>query len=153
MSDPYLDAKVRQAAAQSSGSKRLAQKALVSWALKDERLLLGLVRPYLPAIVAAAVDRAMKRGVVGTLQAEPPRSPTLSREALDSVVDQIGRAWAENSRTDAPSAASAEGGGETVGAALGRDLLGGKAPARPQAGAAHKSALQTIAAAYKKSGR
>lgn len=156
MSDPYLDAKVKEAAAQASGSKRLAQKTLVSWAIKDERLMLSLVRPYLPAIVAAAVDRAMKRGVVQPLQAGPLRPQTLSREALDSVVDQIGQAWARNAQipqATASGSASASTEPETLGSVLGREVLGAAARARPEAGSEHKNAIRAIAAAYRKSGR
>jgi len=152
MSDPYLDAKVREAAAQASGSKRLAQKTLVSWALKDERLMLSLVRPYLPAIVAAAVDRAMKRGVVPPLQATAARPQTLSREALDSVVDQIGRAWAHTGPSSS-QAGQPQTEPETLGSALAGDILGGRARTRPEAGPQHRTAIQAIAAAYKKSGR
>lgn len=136
----YVDGKVREALMVAKGSRVMAQKLVITAALKDERLLQGLAAPFLKAIVGAAIERVMRRaGVAGTTAAGPTRpQATLSNEDLDAVLNQMGRSGA-GSPADARSAPSMS--------QAARILGGGAAPA-PAAGAKHETAMRTIAAAF-----
>jgi hypothetical protein len=64
--DAYVVEKVRDAVRASGGSRSAAQRLLVEWAQRDQRLLLGLTRGVLPALAGSVVARATKgRGAVG----------------------------------------------------------------------------------------
>ena len=58
MSEDYLRAKIKEAMDASCGERRDAQKLLITWAVRDPVLLLGLTKPHLKAIVAARIDQA-----------------------------------------------------------------------------------------------
>jgi len=64
--DGYVVEKVRDAVRASGGSRSAAQRLLVEWAQRDQRLLLGLTRGVLPALAGSIVARATKgRNAVG----------------------------------------------------------------------------------------
>jgi hypothetical protein len=56
MSEHYVSAKLHEALQATGGDKRDAQKLLITWAVRDPALLLGLTKPHLKAICAAAID-------------------------------------------------------------------------------------------------
>lgn len=65
----YVASKVREALEVSDGDKHAAQKLLITWAVRDSTLLLGLAKPHLKAIISAQVEHALrapkKRGSEG----------------------------------------------------------------------------------------
>lgn len=93
MADAYVDGKVREALVAAKGSRAMAQKLLMAWAVKDERLLLGMAQPFLKAITGAAIEGVARRG--GTAGASRPAQRSapaggLSREALERVLSRMG---------------------------------------------------------------
>lgn len=58
MSDAYVLSKAKEALAATNGDKRDAQKLLITWAVRDPTLLLGLAKPHLKAIAAAQIAHA-----------------------------------------------------------------------------------------------
>ena len=88
MSDSYVDGKVREALLAAKGSPSVAQQLLITWAVKDPNLLLGMAQPFLKAIAGAAVARAGRRSSAPARPAGP--SGALSREALERVLSRMG---------------------------------------------------------------
>jgi hypothetical protein len=80
---------VREALLAAKGSPSVAQKLLITWAVKDPDLLLGMAQPFLKAIAGAAVARTGRRTATPR-----PAGPggTLSREALERVLSRMGEA-------------------------------------------------------------
>ncbi len=60
MTDAYVQSKIKEALAATSGDKRDAQKLLITWAVRDQSLLLGLSKPHLKAIISAQIDHASR---------------------------------------------------------------------------------------------
>ncbi|CAK0778107.1 conserved hypothetical protein [uncultured Gammaproteobacteria bacterium] len=145
MSDSYVDDKVREALAACSGSRGQAQLLLIRWAIKDQRLLLGMCQPFLKAISTAAVERVVRRGGATPMAARTAQpAAVLPKDVLNSVLDRIGQG----------GLGGGLGGGSSVG------FGGGPAPvsvsARPEPGQAtsQEASLRTIAAAFgRKPGR
>ncbi|WP_448187946.1 hypothetical protein [Azospirillum sp. sgz301742] len=88
MSDSYVEGKVREALQAAKGSPSVAQQLLITWAVKDPELLLGMAQPFLKAIAGAAVARAGRRSAAPARGAGP--SGALSREALERVLSRMG---------------------------------------------------------------
>jgi hypothetical protein len=93
MSESYAASKIREALAAAEGSRARAHRLLLGWAVSDDRLLKGLVAPFLKAIVTAAIDKAARHSRAG--------APELSPEALDRVLDQMAARQAGPSRAPA----------------------------------------------------
>lgn len=55
--DSYTVGKVRQALQSAKGSRAVAQKLLTDWAERDPRLLLGLTKNVLPAVIGTVLSR------------------------------------------------------------------------------------------------
>lgn len=99
MSNSYVDGKVREAILASKGSRALAQKILMTWAASDPELLRGMAQPFLKAIVAASIERAARPPSAGpsrtrsgaTVGSTRVSASGLSRDALESVLNQLGR--------------------------------------------------------------
>ncbi|MFD1627953.1 hypothetical protein [Azospirillum griseum] len=114
MTNSYVDGKVREAILASKGSRALAQKILMTWAASDPELLRGMAQPFLKAIVAASIERAARPPSSGSSRARPGASvgggrvsaSGLSRDALESVLNQLGRDPEEGAGATAPAAAS-----------------------------------------------
>ena len=53
MTDEYVRSKIAEALAASGKDKHDAQKLLITWAVRDAPLLLGMAKPHLKAIAAA----------------------------------------------------------------------------------------------------
>lgn len=60
MSDDYINAKIAEALKATGGDKHDAQKLLITWAVRDQQLLLGFAKPHLKALVSARIDQAHK---------------------------------------------------------------------------------------------
>jgi len=60
MTDEYVRAKIKEAMAASGDDKHDAQKLLITWAVRDPTLLLGMAKPHLKAIATALVDHAAR---------------------------------------------------------------------------------------------
>src|SRR3546814_14035118 len=86
MSDAaYVSAKVSEAVARAEGEPAAAQRLLIAWCSRDDRLLRGLVAPFIQGLVAHAVPKTE------SAHADPgPRR--LSRSAPDHARGQLGRA-------------------------------------------------------------
>ena len=60
MTDEYVRTKIHEALAATGDDKHDAQKLLITWAVRDPSLLLGMTKPHLKAIAAALVDHALR---------------------------------------------------------------------------------------------
>jgi hypothetical protein len=60
MTDDLVRIKIRDALAVSGNNRHDAQKLLITWAVRDQQLLLGLTKPHLKAIVAGFIDHALR---------------------------------------------------------------------------------------------
>lgn len=138
MADSHVDAKVREALVAARGSRAVARQMLMNWAESDDRLLRGLARPFLKAIVAAAVEGAVRRGAApatpggAARPAGQSQGAKLSRDALERVLSRVGE-----EREDA----AAGGGIRHATTVLQRGPAG---PADPD----HASAMMTLAKAF-----
>lgn len=146
MSNSYVDGKVREAIMAAKGSRANAQKLLMAWAVEDPDLLRGIAQPFLKAIAAAAIERAARPPSNASSRPRPggaaaggarPSASGLSRDALENLLDRLGRddegadgATAAASR----SPAAAKPGGPSGGSAGG--------------GVAHEKAMMAIAKAF-----
>ncbi|PWC33790.1 hypothetical protein [Azospirillum sp. TSO35-2] len=145
MSNSYVDGKVREAIMAAKGSRANAQKILMAWAVEDPDLLRGIAQPFLKAIAAAAIERAARppsrspaaRPSAGGAGGARPSASGLSRDALESLLDRLGRdSDGDADPRPASSAAAAKG-----------------APARsaasaPAGGPSHEKAMMAIAKAF-----
>jgi hypothetical protein len=60
MTDEYVRTKIKEALAATGDDKHDAQKLLITWAVRDQALLLGMAKPHLKAIAAAVIDHAVR---------------------------------------------------------------------------------------------
>jgi hypothetical protein len=108
MSDSYTSSKIKEALVASQGSRTRAQDILMGWAQADDRLLRGLVEPYLKGIVTGTIERVTKPAAeknAAAVQAPAPiRAPVtkvpvpkpgppreLSPEALEKALSLMGQ--------------------------------------------------------------
>jgi hypothetical protein len=57
MAKSYLNSKMREALEKSKDDAKKAQKLLMAWALRDNVLLLDMVKPHLKAITAVLLEK------------------------------------------------------------------------------------------------
>lgn len=70
MTEDYVAARIQEALKATDGDKKDAQKLLITWAVRDQALLLGLAKPHLKALVAARIEEvARKKGGKGEASA------------------------------------------------------------------------------------
>lgn len=62
MSEDYVASKIREALLATDQDKRDAQKLLITWAVRDQSLLLGLAKPHLKGIISAQIDHYLGEG-------------------------------------------------------------------------------------------
>jgi hypothetical protein len=60
MTDEYVRMKIAEALATAGNDRHDAQKLVITWAVRDQALLLGMAKPHLKAIAAALVDHSMR---------------------------------------------------------------------------------------------
>lgn len=143
-SDAYVTGKVRDALVQTRGDAAAAQRLLLNWAARDDRLLRGLVTPFIKGIIAHAVTRVAAAATIAKpanakpakpapagKPAAPPRRTTLTPEAFDQVLSQLGK---RIGTTEPPPR------GMTA-------LVTPPAP-RPKAGKGHQESLRKLAVAF-----
>lgn len=144
MSNSYVDGKVREAIMAAKGSRANAQKLLMAWAVEDPDLLRGIAQPFLKAIAAAAIERAARppsnaasrpRAGGAVAGGARPSASGLSRDALENLLDRLGRdEEGAPAATSRPSATGKPGGPSGGGTAAG--------------GVAHEKAMMAIAKAF-----
>ena len=61
MSEDYVRSKIKEALKARDGDKLEAQKLLITWAVRDQPLLLGLAKPHLKTIIAERISAAVKK--------------------------------------------------------------------------------------------
>lgn len=61
MAQSYLEKRVKEALAEAKGSKVRARKLLLTWAIKDQQLLLTLTKAHLPALATQALETVLNR--------------------------------------------------------------------------------------------
>ncbi len=61
MTVSYVTAKVKEALEATGNNKRDAQKLLVTWAVRDQQLLLGFAKPHLKGLVADKVGDILNK--------------------------------------------------------------------------------------------
>ena len=84
MTDDLVRAKISDALAATDGNKHDAQKLLITWAVRDPQLLLGLTKPHLKAIVAGFIDHAVReKSSSGAGDSGPDN---FSQTAIDDIV-------------------------------------------------------------------
>jgi hypothetical protein len=156
MSDTYTSSKIKEALVASQGSRARAQDILLGWAQADDRLLRGLVEPYLKGIVTGTIERVTKPAAeknVAPVQAPaqirapaakvpvpkpgPPRE--LSPEALEKALSMMGQGALPP--RPSPAAAAPKSASPLK--------LGTTNPVPPtQAGAKHQQTMRALAALY-----
>jgi len=84
MTDDIVRTKIREALVATGNDKHDAQKLVITWAVRDPQLLLGLTKPHLKAIVAGFIDHVVRdKGGAGSVDDGPDH---LSRTAIDDIV-------------------------------------------------------------------
>ncbi|CBS87436.1 hypothetical protein [Azospirillum lipoferum] len=146
MSNSYVDGKVREAILAAKGSRMNAQKLLMAWAVEDPDLLRGIAQPFLKAIAAAAIERAgrppsrnapARPAAGGGAGGGRPSASGLSRDALENLLNQLGR----DSGDPVPQRGAAAG----KAAAAAKGAVVHDAPA---GGPTHEKAMMAIAKAF-----
>ena len=158
MSDSYTSSKIKEALVASQGSRARAQDILLGWAQADDRLLRGLVEPYLKGIVTGTIERVTKPAAEKSAAVAQPPSPAivrapapkvpvpkpgppreLSPEALDKALSLMGQgALPPRPSPAAPAPRSAS-----------PLKLGTTNPVPPtKAGAKHQQTMRALAALY-----
>jgi len=62
MTEDYVKVKIQEALKATDGDKKDAQKLLITWAVRDQPLLLGIAKPHLRALVAARIEQIARGG-------------------------------------------------------------------------------------------
>ncbi|WP_395459341.1 hypothetical protein ACHMW5_25490 [Azospirillum melinis] len=149
MSNSYVDGKVREAILAAKGSRMNAQKLLMAWAVEDPDLLRGIAQPFLKAIAAAAIERAgrpassrpaARPAAAGGAGGGRPSASGLSRDALENLLNQLGR---EPDEQQAPQRNAPAGKSAGPGTAK-----GGTIHDAPAGGPNHEKAMMAIAKAF-----
>jgi len=147
MGNSYVDGKVRDALMAAKGSRATAQKLLMTWAVEDPQLLLGIAQPFLKAIAAAAIERGARPAGAGRSPApgagrgRAAPEAALSKEALANVLNRLGRDPDED--VPQPRAAKPAAPGAMKSATMVVPASGG-APS----GVSHEKAMMAIAKAF-----
>ena len=79
MSDRYVTAKIHEALKATDHDIHDAQKLIITWAVRDQPLLLGLAKPHLKALALARIDDVNRRaGELGVTSDEEVESMILT---------------------------------------------------------------------------
>ncbi|NTU76991.1 MAG: hypothetical protein HGA90_04165 [Alphaproteobacteria bacterium] len=82
MTDTYVRTKIKEAMTATGGDKRDAQKLLITWAVRDQALLLGLAKPHLKAITIARIEEETR-----TAKKSGDQGPDhFSKSDIDAIV-------------------------------------------------------------------
>jgi hypothetical protein len=91
MTDDYVRLKVKEALNATDGDRHDAQKLLITWAVRDPALLLGVAKPHLKAIAAALIEHAARAKPSSSDGIEDEGPDSLSRTAIDDIVAQTAK--------------------------------------------------------------
>lgn len=82
MTEDYVAAKIKEALEISAGDKHAAQKLLITWAVRDQALLIGFSKPHLKAIISTRIEHALRapRKVSGSKDAH------FSKKEIDAII-------------------------------------------------------------------
>jgi hypothetical protein len=83
MTEENVRAKAKEALAATEGDKHDAQKLLITWAVRDPALLLGMTKPHLKAIAAALIDHVARKKSGDDSDNGPDH---FTRTAIDDIV-------------------------------------------------------------------
>jgi len=83
MTDDYVRAKIKDALAATAGNRHDAQKLLITWAVRDQALLLGITKPHLKAITAALVEHMIRKGASDDADEGPDR---FTKNEIDDLI-------------------------------------------------------------------
>ena len=82
MTVSYVTAKVKEALDATENNKQAAQKLLVTWAVRDQQLLLGFSKPYLKGLVADKISEILGK--------QKKASNNLSKDDIENIVQEYG---------------------------------------------------------------
>ncbi len=60
MTQDYVAAKIAEALQATDGDKKDAQKLLITWAVRDQALLLGFAKPHLKGLISARIEEVSR---------------------------------------------------------------------------------------------
>jgi len=63
MTDEHVRLKIKEALDATANDRHDAQKLLITWAVRDHALLLGMVKPHLKAVAAGLIDHTLRQKV------------------------------------------------------------------------------------------
>jgi hypothetical protein len=86
MVDDYVRGKIKDALAATDNDRHDAQKLLITWAVRDQALLLGMTKAQLKAISAALIEHAL-RHKDETADTGPDKFP---QSTIDDVIAGAG---------------------------------------------------------------
>ena len=79
MSDHYVDSKINEALKATNGDEKDAVKLIITWAVRDQALLLGLAKPELKNLASERVHAALRSTKKGSTA---PAHPKENKEAI-----------------------------------------------------------------------
>ncbi len=85
MPDSYMHAKIKEALEATGHDRHDAQKLLITWAVRDQQLLLLMAKPHLKAIAAALIEHAT-REKTDKSSGDGKVAETHTRTAIDDLV-------------------------------------------------------------------
>ncbi len=97
MTDEYVRARIDEALAATDGDKHDAQKLLITWAVRDASLLLGMAKPHLKAIAAGLIDHALRSK--SEAQEKDSGPDHFSRTVIDDMVAEASGKRGADKRT------------------------------------------------------
>jgi hypothetical protein len=83
MPESIVVLKIREALAATGNNRHDAAKLLLTWAIRDPALLLGLTKPHLKAIASGAVDHYLR---TSGKKRDDDGGDNLPRSAIDDIV-------------------------------------------------------------------
>jgi len=102
MTDEHVKLKIREALDSTSGDRHDAQKLLITWAVRDPQLLLGMTKPHLKAIAAALIEHATRQKGSGKVDGGDNFSKTAIDDIVASAADRRGSGKARLSNVPPP---------------------------------------------------
>ncbi len=83
MTDAYVNAKTKEALKATGNDKKDAQKLLITWAVRDQQLLLGFAKPHLKALVSTRIEQLSRKSKKG----KEKGSDSFSKKDLDAMIE------------------------------------------------------------------
>lgn len=102
MTDEHVKLKIKEALDSTGGDRHDAQKLLITWAVRDPQLLLGMTKPHLKAIAAALIEHATRQKGMGKADGGDNFSKTAIDDIVASATDRRGSGKARPSNIPPP---------------------------------------------------